>query len=132
MSVSDPIADFITCIRNAYKAKKETVTLPASKAKIQIAEILKKEKFINNFKILEEGNKKFIRIYLKYLKGNRSAIKNISRVSTPGLRRYVGARNIPRVLNGLGIIILSTSGGLVTGEEARKQNTGGEMVCSVY
>ena len=132
MSISDPIADFITCIRNAAKAKKETVTLPASKMKVQITEILRDERFITNFKVIEEGNKKFIRIYLKYLKGNRSAIKRIKKVSTPGLRRYVESKRIPRVLNGLGIIILSTSKGIITGEEARKQKTGGEMICTVY
>ena len=132
MSISDPIADFITCIRNAAKAKKEAVTLPASKMKVQITEILKDERFITNFKVIEEGNKKFIRIYLRYLKGNRSAIKRIKKVSTPGLRRYVESKRIPRVLNGLGIIILSTSKGIITGEEARKQKTGGEMICTVY
>jgi len=131
MSVSDPIADFITCIRNACQSRKETVTLPASKVKIQITEILKQENFINNFKVIDEGNKKFIRIYLKYIKGNRSAIKSFKRVSTPGLRRYVEAKRIPRVLNGLGIVILSTSKGIITGEKARHEKTGGEVLCTV-
>ena len=132
MSISDPIADFIVCVQNASMAKKETVTLPSSKIKARIAEILKEERFIKNFKVVEEGPKRFIRLYLKYLKGNRPAIKKMRKISTPGLRRYVEARKIPRVLNGLGIVILSTSKGVVSGESARQENIGGEIICKVW
>jgi small subunit ribosomal protein S8 len=132
MSLSDPIADFLTSIRNAVKAQKEAVTVPTSKVRNTIAEILKEEKFIENFKIIEEGPKRFLRIHLRYLKGKKSAIKHIRRISLPGLRRYVETKKIPRVLNGLGIVILSTSRGMVTGEKARELNIGGEVVCKVW
>ena len=132
MSISDPIADFIVCVQNASMAKKESVTLPSSKIKARIAEILKEEGFIKNFKVVEEGPKRFIRIYLKYLRGNRPAIRKLRKISTPGLRRYVEAGRIPRVLNGLGIVILSTSKGVVSGKVARQDNIGGEVICKVW
>lgn len=132
MAVSDPVSDFLTCIRNACKAKKETVTIPSSKLKAEIAEILKEEGFIKNYKVTEDGAKKSIRIYLKYLRDGNSAIKNLQKVSRPGLRRYTKAEKIKRVLNGMGILIVSTSRGLMTDDKARKENVGGEMVCKVW
>jgi small subunit ribosomal protein S8 len=132
MAVSDPVADFLTCIRNGCKAKKETVTIPSSKIKVEIAEIMKEEGFIKNYKVTEEGAKKYIRIYLKYLRDGRSALKNLQKVSRPGLRRYTHAEKIPRVLNGMGILVVSTSRGLMTDEKARKENIGGEMICKVW
>lgn len=132
MSVSDSIADFITVIRNAIQAKKETVTLPTSRVKTEIVNILKKEKFIKDYKVIEDGNKRSVRVHLKYLKGNRPAINDLKRISRPSLRRYVDVKKIPRVLSGLGVVILSTSKGVITGEEARKQNIGGEVICKVW
>lgn len=132
MSVSDPIADFLTCVRNALKAKKEEVVIPSSKVKESISQILKDEKFISNFQVLEEGKKKYIKLYLRYLKGNKPALKNIRRVSRPSLRRYVEVDRIPRVLNGLGVVVLSTSKGIMTGTKAREENVGGEVVCKVW
>lgn len=131
MSVSDPIADFLTCVRNALKARKQTVTVPSSKLKTRIAEILKEEGFIKNVKVVEEGSKKYLVLYLKYLKDQRPAIKKMSRLSRPGLRRYSDSTKIPRVLNGLGIVILSTSSGVMTGKEARKAHIGGEVLCTI-
>lgn len=132
MSVSDPIADFLTCIRNGCRSKKEVVVIPSSKMKEHIAVILKEEGFITNYKVIEEGNKKFIKIYLKYLRNGNSAIKNLRKVTKPSLRRYVESKKIPRVLNGMGVMIVSTSRGVMTDDTARKENVGGEMICSVW
>lgn len=132
MSVSDPIADFIAALRNAAKVRKESVVLPSSNMKVEIAGILQEEGFIRNYKIIEEGNKKFIKIYFKYLKNEKPALQMMKRVSRPGLRRYVDSTKIPRVLNGLGIIILSTSKGIITGKKARSMKVGGEMICTVW
>jgi len=132
MSVSDPIADFLTGIRNALKARKETVTMPSSKIKERIAAILKEESFIKNYAVVEEGKKRFIRLQLKYLKGFKPAVKSLKRISRPSLRRYVEVARIPRVLNGLGVAILSTSQGIMTGEDARKKNIGGEVICKIW
>jgi small subunit ribosomal protein S8 len=132
MAVSDPVADFLTIIRNGCKAKKETVTIPSSKLKGEIAEILKQEGFIKNYKIIEDGTKKQLRIYLKYLRNGKSAIKNLQKVSRPGLRRYTKAEKIPRVFNGMGVMIVSTSQGLMSDATARKDNIGGEMICKVW
>ncbi len=132
MSITDPVADFITAIRNAAKAKKVSVTLPASKEKISIAEILKQESFIKDVKVAENGAKKSVIIYLKYLKNGKAAIQNIQKVSKPGLRKYVGATNVPKVLNGLGVAIVSTSKGIISGADAESQNVGGEVICKVW
>ena len=132
MSVSDPIADFLTCIRNGCTSKKEVVLIPSSKMKEQIASILMDEKFISNYKIIEDGNKKVIKVYLRYLSNGKSAIKNLRKITKPSIRRYVEAQKVPRVLNGLGIMIVSTSQGIMTDAKARKENVGGEMICSVW
>ena len=129
---TDPIADFLTQIRNAARTGKPTVTVIASKLKLKITGILKQEGFISNYKAVEEGVKRFIRIHLKYSHGKHSVIRSLVRVSKPGLRQYVGCEEIPRVLGGLGVAILSTSKGVMSDREARKQRMGGELICKVW
>ncbi len=130
MMVTDPIADMLTRVRNAVRAKHETVDIPASKEKLQIAEILKKEGYIEGFEVKGE-EKKTITLTLKYVK-NGQVISGIKRVSKPGLRVYAQADKLPRVLNGLGIAIISTSRGLMTDKEAKQQHIGGEVVAYVW
>lgn len=130
--VSDPIADMLTRIRNGMKAKFPKVDVPASKLKTEIARILKDEGYILNYKIVDEGNHKAIRVYLKYTPANQPVISVIERVSRPGCRVYVGSGEIPKVLGGLGINILTTPKGLLTGKAARKEGVGGEVLCQVY
>jgi small subunit ribosomal protein S8 len=132
MSVTDPIADFLTVVRNAYRGKHEEVTARASNIIIKIAEILKEERYIKDFRLIDEEGKRSLRIHLRYLKNGRPAVRSISRASTPGLRRYVGAENLPRVLNGLGTAIISTSQGVMTEKSAWKNRVGGEVLCKVY
>ena len=133
MSRYDFIGDFLTSIRNASKAHKDKLTAPASVLTVRIAEILKAEGFIENVKPFNDGNKNFVRIHLKYLSGGkRSAIQGLKRVSTPGLRRYVGYQEIPKVLGGLGVVILSTPKGILTGKQAREAKAGGETLCTVW
>lgn len=132
MSTSDPIADMLTRIRNAMSARHAKVDVPASKLKADIARILKEEGYILNYKMAEEGTKKTIKIYLKYTPANAPVINKIERVSRPGCRVYVGAREIPKVLGGLGINILTTPQGVMTGKSARKNGVGGELLCQVY
>jgi small subunit ribosomal protein S8 len=132
MTTSDPIADMLTRIRNAQLARHPKVDVPASKLKMEIARILKDEGYIVNFKPAEEGVKKSIRIYLKYTPGNVPVISRIERVSRPGCRVYVGSKEVPRVLGGLGINILTTPRGVMTGMSARKENVGGEVLCQVW
>lgn len=132
MSLTDPVADFLSRIRNAIKARHQKVDAPASKLKLEIARILKEEGYIANFKPTEEDGKKVIRVYLKYGADNQAAISNVQRVSRPGCRVYVGHGEIPRVLGGLGINILTTPKGVMTGRQARKEGIGGEVLCEVY
>ncbi|MGQ9797794.1 MAG: 30S ribosomal protein S8 [Ignavibacterium sp.] len=131
MSVTDPIADFLTRIRNASKAKLLRVDIPASKMKIQIAEILKNEKYIHDYTIIEDNKQNIIRIQLKY-RGGVPAITGLKRVSKPGLRIYKPAKQLPRVLNGLGTAVISTSKGLLTDKQARSQSLGGEVICYIW
>ncbi len=137
--MTDPIADMLTRIRNAADVKKTEVCMPFSKMKFEIAQILKREGWIldvERIKIDAEKNKSFnfdqLRIALKYKKSGRSVITDIKRISKPGLRVYVKKDNLPKVLNNLGIAVLSTPGGLITNKEARKQGLGGEVICEVY
>jgi small subunit ribosomal protein S8 len=132
MTTSDPISDMLTRMRNAMSARHTKVDVPASKLKMEIARILKEEGYILNFKPTEEGSKKLIRIYLKYTPANKSVISDLRRNSKPGCRVYVGSSDIPRVLGGLGINILTTPKGVMTGARARKENVGGELLCTVY
>ena len=128
---SDPIADMLTRVRNAIRARHPKVDVPASKLKTEIARILKEEGYITNFKVAEEGAKKTTKIYLKYAPNNAPVISAIERVSRPGCRVYVGQTEIPRVLGGLGINILTTPRGVMSGKEARKAGVGGEVLCNV-
>jgi small subunit ribosomal protein S8 len=130
--MTDPIADFLTRIRNALTARHERVDLPSSKIKVNIARILKDEGYIKNFKVIKDNKQGVLRIFLKYNDENKSVIKGLQRVSRPSRRVYVGADDIPPVLSGLGVGILSTSKGLLPDREARRQNVGGEMICSVW
>lgn len=132
MTTSDPIADMLTRIRNAQSARHAKVDVPSSRLKTDLAKILKDEGFIANYKLTEEGAKKSIRIYLKYTPANLPVISHIERVSRPGNRVYVGSREVPRVLGGLGINILTTPRGVMTGSAARKENVGGEVLCHVW
>jgi small subunit ribosomal protein S8 len=132
MGTSDPIADMLTRIRNAQSARHPKVDVPASKLKMEIARILKEEGFITNFKLAEDGAKRSIRIYLKYTPGNMPVISRIERVSRPGCRVYVGNREVPKVLGGLGINILTTPRGVMTGSMARKERVGGEVLCHLW
>jgi len=132
MATSDPIADMLTRIRNAQLARHPKVDVPASKLKMEVARILKEEGFITNFKLAEDGAKRSIRIYLKYTPGSVPLISRIERVSRPGCRVYVGSKDVPRVLGGLGINILTTPKGVMTGATARKENVGGEVLCQVW
>ena len=131
MSVTDPISDFLLRIRNASKAKTLRVEIPASKMKLGLAEILKKESFIHDFSIVEDNKQNVIKIQLKYRDGS-SAITGMKRISKPGLRIYKDATELPRVLNGLGTAVISTSKGLMTDKEARSQSAGGEVICYIW
>jgi small subunit ribosomal protein S8 len=132
MSFTDPVADFLTRIRNGIKARHQKVDVPASKLKLEIARILKEEGFIANYKPTEEDGKKVIRVYLKYSPDSSGAISSVVRISRPGCRVYVSKTEIPRVLGGLGINILTTPKGVMTGKQARKEGVGGEVLCEVY
>jgi small subunit ribosomal protein S8 len=130
-NVSDPIADFLTRVRNAAQAGKSEVVAPYSKMKGEIARILKEEGFVHSYSVSNEGTHASLKLELKYI-GSRSVISVLQRVSRPGLRRYVGAGEIPRVLSGIGISILSTSSGVMSSREARRKNVGGELVAFVW
>ena len=132
MQITDPIADMLTRIRNAGTAKHETVDVPASEMKKAIAEILLNEGFIKAYQIVDNGTQGIIRITLKYLPGKEKAIQGLRRVSKPGLRIYAGADELPRVLNGLGIAIISTSKGIMTDKAARAAHVGGEVLAFMW
>ena len=132
MSLTDPVADLLTRIRNAVSARQQKLDVPASKLKMEIARILKEEGYISNFKATEENGRKVLRVYLKYSSNNDAAITNLARVSRPGCRVYVGHTEIPRVLGGLGINILTTPKGVMTGRQARRSGIGGEILCEVW
>lgn len=131
MPATDPIADFLTRVRNAVKARKKYVEIPSSKMKIGLAEILKTQKFIKDYNVIEDNKQNVLRVHLQYVNGVPS-ITGLKRISTPGLRTYVGSDEIPRVLGGLGISILSTPKGLLTDKQAKKESVGGELVCQVW
>lgn len=131
--MTDPIADYLTRIRNAVKARHRVVEIPASNIKKEITKILFEKGYILNYKFEDDGIQGIIKIALKYNPDTKeSAIRNLRRISTPGLRKYVGRKELPRVLNGLGIAIISTSQGLLTDKEARTKGIGGEVICYVY
>ena len=132
MPVNDPVGDMLTRIRNASRARHDKVVIPSSKLKVQIAQVLKSEGFIADYTEHQSGVQGEITVQLKYGPDKSPVIVGIRRVSRPGLRRYVPVRDIPRVLGGLGTSILSTSKGILADGEARKQNVGGELICTVY
>jgi len=132
VTVSDPIADMLTRIRNANMARHDFVLIPASKMKLAIAKILKSEGFIGDYEVLRGKSHRVIKVHLKYSEQNRPVISGLERISKPGLRVYTGRGEIPRVYGGLGIAILSTSEGVVTGQQAWRKGIGGELLCYVW
>lgn len=132
MTMTDPIADMLTRVRNALGASHETVDIPSSKLKVSIAKVLKSEGYIKNFKIVSDGRNRLIRIFLKYDEEGSPVIDGIERVSKPSRRIYAGYNEIPMVLKGYGISIVSTSAGIMTDRQARKTRVGGEILCSVW
>ena len=132
MSMTDPIADMLTRIRNANQVSHQTVSMPSSKLKVQLAKLLKEEGFITDYSVKEEGKFKVLEITLKYDAKNKPIITKLERISKPGLRNYSKAKNLPKVLGGMGIAVVSTSKGLLIDRKARKENLGGEVLCYVY
>jgi small subunit ribosomal protein S8 len=130
--MTDPIADMLTRIRNAAQGRHAKVDMPASRLKVEIARILKEEGYISHFKTAEEGSRHFLTVFLKYGPKGEKVITHIERISRPGCRVYVSKGDIPRVLGGLGINIVTTSHGVMTGKQARKQGFGGELLCNIY
>ncbi len=129
---TDPIADMLTRLRNANSARQATVSIPASKLKVEIAKVLKKEGFIKAFKIIKDAKQGALRLYLRYDETDGRVLTGVQRVSKPGCRNYAGYRDLPRVMNGLGIAIVSTPRGVMTDREARRQMVGGEILCYVW
>lgn len=132
MSMTDPIADFLARIRNAIQTRRTTVSVPSSKLKTRMAEILKKEGYIRSYEVIPDGRQGILELELKYDRDNRSAIEGMKRISRPGQRRYTKTTEIPKIRNGLGIAILTTSKGLMTDRDARRQSLGGEVICAVW
>ena len=132
MVMTDPIADYLTRFRNANNVMKETVEIPSSNMKKSLSEILKKEGFIKNYEYIEDGKQGVIRIYLKYTPNKEKVVTGLKRISKPGLRVYASKDELPKVLGGLGIAILSTSKGIMTDKEARKELVGGEVICYIW
>jgi len=132
MTMTDPIADMLTRIRNAVTVKHDYVNIPASKVKVAIAKVLKEEGFVRDFETFEEGPRRFIRVHLSYTDKREPLLSGLKRVSRPGLRVYVEKREIPRVYSGLGIAIISTPKGIMAGQQAWRQQTGGEVLCYVW
>lgn len=132
MSMTDPVSDFLTRIRNATSVRHDRADAPASKMKLEIAKILKQEGYIRTFKMIEEGPQGTIRIYLKYADDGEPVIHGLRRVSRPGLRVYRGVEDLPRVRNGLGVAVISTNRGVVTDEQARGLQVGGEVLCEIW
>lgn len=132
MNLTDPVADFLTRIRNAHKARHQKMDVPASKLKAEIARILKEEGYIANVKPVDEEGLSLLRVYLKYGANNEAAIRDLKRISKPGCRVYLGKDEIRRVQGGLGISIMTTPRGVMTGRQARREGVGGEILCEVW
>ena len=130
-AVSDPVADMLTRIRNGFRARHQRVDMPSSKLKIEIARVLKEEGYISNYTVSEEKKKQSLRVFLRYAPNGSSVITKIARVSKPGRRVYVGSGEVPKVLGGLGVNILTTPRGVMTGKSARHAKVGGEILCNV-
>lgn len=133
MAISDPVADMLTKIRNASMAKHEKVEIPTSKIKLQIVKILKNEGYVKNFKkVVNKDGVNVIRVFLKYDEKQNPVLHGIDRISTPGRRVYSGYRDMPRVYNGYGVVVVSTSSGVITGKKASEKKVGGELICSIW
>lgn len=132
MAITDPIADMLTRLRNAGKAKFNSVDIPGSNLKIEMAKVLKNEGFIRNYKFIRDNKQGVLRIYLKYGQGQKSAVFGLTRISRPSRRMYIKCKDIRPILNGMGIAILSTSKGIMTDRDARRENLGGEILCKVW
>ena len=132
MSMTDPIADMLTRIRNAINRRHASVDIPHSKMKESIARILQDEGFIQRFELVPDGRFQVLRVHLKYAEGRRPVLTHLKRLSTPGRRLYAGSAQIPRALGGMGIVIVSTPRGVITGTRARRENVGGELICEVW
>jgi len=132
MNLTDPVADFITRIRNAHRSRHQKLDVPTSRLKTEIARILKEEGYIANYKLAEEEGRKVLRVYLKYGPNNEAVIRDLQRVSKPGCRVYIGKDDIRRVQGGLGISIMTTPKGVMTGRQARREGVGGEVLCEVW
>jgi small subunit ribosomal protein S8 len=130
--MTDPIADLLTRIRNATRERHEKVEIPASRLKANVVRVLKEEGYIKNFRLMREEGRPMIKVYLKYTGEGQSVIQGIRRISRPGLRRYAGCESFPRPLSGAGVAIVSTSKGVMTGQRARAQRVGGEILCEVW
>ncbi len=130
--MTDPIADMLTRIRNATRAKKRSVDIPSSKFKVAIAEALERERFVRGHKVLEDGRQGILRVHLMYTKDGESVIRGIRRISKPGLRHYVGADEIPRVRSNYGTALLSTPRGVLSSKESRREHVGGEVLCHIW
>ncbi|MDE0123446.1 MAG: 30S ribosomal protein S8 [Bryobacterales bacterium] len=129
---SDPIADMLTRIRNGMAARHNKVDIPGSKVKIEMARILKEEGYVANYRVANDDRKQVLKVYLKYRPDRRPVITRLARVSKPGRRVYVDSKHVPRVIGGMGVCILTTSRGVMTGRQARKKGVGGEVLCTVY
>lgn len=132
MSMTDPIADMLTRIRNAVNRRHASVDIPYSKMKESIAKILQDEGFVHRFEVVPDGDFRAIRVHLKYTEERRPVMTHLRRLSTPGRRLYAGASHIPRALGGMGIVIISTPRGVITGTRAKRENVGGELICEVW
>ena len=132
MSMTDPVADMLTRIRNAINRRHASVDIPHSKMKESIARILQDEGFIQRYELVPDGRFQVIRVHLKYAEGRRPVLTHLRRLSTPGRRLYAGAAQIPRALGGMGVVIVSTPRGVLTGTRARRENVGGELICEVW
>ena len=132
MSASDPVADMLTKVRNAAMARHEKVDVPSSKLKLEIVKIMKTEGYIKNFKKVQEDGKNILRVFLKYDDENNSVIHGVKKISTPGRRVYSGYKELPRVFNGYGTLIVSTSSGVTTGKKASEKMVGGELICTIW
>ncbi len=132
MSIVDPIADMLTRIRNAAKAKKKDVNIPSSRMKVEIAKILKEEGYVKNFKVIDDNKQGILNVALKYAEDNQSIITGLRRISKPGCRIFCTRDSIPKVLDGLGIVIVSSSKGIATGKKCEELGVGGEVICSIW
>jgi small subunit ribosomal protein S8 len=132
MAVSDPVADMLTKIRNASRAGFERVDIVPSKLKLEIVKVMKNEGYVKNFKKIQQGGKNYLRLFLKYDEAERPIIHGIEKISTPGRRIYSGYKDIPRIRNGYGTIVVSTSSGVTTGKKATEKKIGGELICSIW